>query len=73
VLGAISIAYGTPVVYERTGWIYLTVLLFVTATQLLMTGILAEVLARIYFAKNRQVQHSPYKVRRRYTNLGEAA
>ncbi len=67
VLGAIAIAYGTPVVYQRTGWIYLAVLLFVTGTQLLMTGILAEVLARIYFQKSRQVHHSPYKIRRRWT------
>jgi glycosyltransferase involved in cell wall biosynthesis len=73
VLAGIAIAYGTPVVYERTGWVFLTVVLFVTGTQLLMTGILAEVLARIYFAKNRQVQHSPYKIRRRYTGIDEAA
>jgi hypothetical protein len=73
VLGAISLIYRTPVVYERTGWIYLAVLLFVTGTQLLMTGILAEVLARIYFARTRRTQHSPYKVRRRYAVVGEAA
>jgi glycosyltransferase involved in cell wall biosynthesis len=73
VLGAVSIAYRTPVVYQRTGWIYLAVLLFVTGTQLLMTGILAEVLARIYFQKSRKVHHSPYKVRRRWTRIDEAA
>jgi glycosyltransferase involved in cell wall biosynthesis len=66
VLAGISIAYQTPVVYQRTGWIYLAALLLVTGTQLLMTGILAEVLARIYFARSRRVQHSPYKIRRRY-------
>jgi hypothetical protein len=75
VLGAVSLAYGTPVVYQKTGWIYLAALLFVTGTQLLMTGVLAEVLARIYFARTRQVQHSPYKVRRRYAHasIDEAA
>lgn len=73
VLGAISIAYGTPVVYQRTGWVYLAVLLMVTATQLLTTGILAEVLARIYFARTRRTQHSPYKIRNRYAVIDEAA
>jgi len=64
-LGGISIVYGTPVVYQRTGWIYLAALLVVTGTQLLMTGILGEVLARIYFAKS-TATHSPYRVRRRH-------
>jgi glycosyltransferase involved in cell wall biosynthesis len=73
VLGGIALIYGRPVVYERTGWIYLAVLLFMTGTQLLMTGILAEVLARIYFARTRRTQHSPYKVRRRYAVVKEAA
>jgi glycosyltransferase involved in cell wall biosynthesis len=67
VLGVMSIAYGTPVVYQRAGWVYLTALLFVTGTQLLMTGIVAEVLARVYFSRNVQRQHSPYTIRRRHT------
>lgn len=66
VLAAMTLLWGTPVVYQRTGWIYLVVLLVVMGTQLLMTGILAEVLARIYFSRSRSVQHSPYKVRGRY-------
>jgi glycosyltransferase involved in cell wall biosynthesis len=73
VLGGISIVYGVPVVYQRTGWVMLAVLLVVTATQLLMTGILAEVLARIYFARTRRTQHSPYKIRKRYAVIDEAA
>jgi glycosyltransferase involved in cell wall biosynthesis len=73
VLGAMALVYGTPVVYQRTGWLYLGALLFVTGTQLLMTGILAEVLARIYFARTRKTQHSPYKVRERYATIREAA
>jgi glycosyltransferase involved in cell wall biosynthesis len=67
VLGAMLMAHGTPVVYQRTGWVYLAALLFVTGTQLLMTGIVAEVLARVYFSRNVQRQQSPYKIRRRYT------
>jgi glycosyltransferase involved in cell wall biosynthesis len=73
VLAGLTILYRTPVVYERTGWIYLAVLLFVTGTQILMTGILAEVLARIYFTRTRRTQHSPYKIRRRYAVVKEAA
>ena len=56
---------GTPVVYQRTGWIYLAAMLILTATQLVMTGILAEVIARIYFASS--PRNTPYKVRRRWT------
>jgi hypothetical protein len=38
-----------------------------------MTGILSEVLARIYFARTRRTQHSPYKIRKRYAVIDEAA
>jgi glycosyltransferase involved in cell wall biosynthesis len=66
VLGAIAVVYGTPVVYQRTGWVFLSVALFLTATQILMTGILAEVLARVYFSRGRDLKHSPYRIRRRF-------
>jgi glycosyltransferase involved in cell wall biosynthesis len=65
VLLGMTIRSGTPVVYQRTGWIYLAALLVLTATQLLLTGILAEVIARIYFASS--PRHTSYKVRRRWT------
>lgn len=68
VLGVVSIVYGTPVVYQRTGWVYLAVLLFMTATQFLTTGVIGEVLARIYFQRSRGTQHSPYKIRHRFEN-----
>lgn len=64
-LGGIAIAYGTPVIYQRTGWVYLAALLVLTATQLVMTGILAEVLARLYFKKPGPLSH--YKIRRRWS------
>lgn len=64
-LGTLSIVSGVPVVYQRTGWIYLAALLVLTGTQLVMTGILAEVLARLYFRKSGPLTR--YKVRRRYT------
>lgn len=62
-LGAVAVLQGVPVVYQRTGWIYLSALLVLTATQLVMTGILAEVLARLYFRKSGPLTR--YKVRRR--------
>jgi glycosyltransferase involved in cell wall biosynthesis len=64
-LGVQAVLYGTPVVYQRTGWVYLAALLVLTATQLVMTGILAEVLARLYFRKSGP--RTRYKVRRRFT------
>ena len=66
-LGALAIIYGIPVVYQRTGWVYLAALLVLTATQLVMTGILAEVLARLYYRKS-GARLTLYKVRRRWTN-----
>jgi len=62
-LGGLTILQGVPVVYQRTGWIYLAALLVLTGTQLVMTGILAEVLARLYFRKSGP--RTRYKVRRR--------
>lgn len=69
-LGALVLLHGTPVVYQRTGWIYLAALLVLTGTQLVMTGILAEVLARLYFRKSGP--RTRYKVRRRYTTADVA-
>lgn len=62
-LGALAILHGVPVVYQRTGWIYVAALLVLTGTQLVMTGILAEVLARLYFRKSGS--RTRYKIRRR--------
>jgi glycosyltransferase involved in cell wall biosynthesis len=65
-LGALVVLYGTPIVYQRTGWVYLAALLMLTATQLIMTGILAEVLARLYFRKSGE-RLTRYKIRRRWS------
>jgi glycosyltransferase involved in cell wall biosynthesis len=67
VLAYLAIRYGIPVVYQRTGWTYLAALLVLTGTQLLMTGILAEVLARLYFRKTGPQRR--YKVRRRWPSV----
>jgi hypothetical protein len=64
VLGVLALKFGVPVIYQRTGWIYLAALLVLTATQLLMTGVLAEVLARLYFRK--PGARTRYKIRRQW-------
>jgi glycosyltransferase involved in cell wall biosynthesis len=68
VLGAMAIAWGIPVVYQRTGWIYLAALLILTATQILLAGIIAEVMVRIYYGKSSQ--HAPYRIRNVWTADG---
>ena len=45
-------ATGRPVVRERSGWFMLSSFLMLTAVQVLLTGILAELLARVYFARD---------------------
>jgi glycosyltransferase involved in cell wall biosynthesis len=51
---------GRPVVRDRSGWFLLGSLLLLTSLQLLLTGLLAEFLARIYFNTS---DRRPYQVR----------
>ena len=46
---AINIATGEPTTRTRSGWFLLSALLVLSSLQLLLTGILAEVLARIFY------------------------
>lgn len=52
---------GRPVVRDHSGWFILSSFLMLTAVQVLLAGILAELLARVYFA---QSGRSSYQVRR---------
>lgn len=54
------IATGRPVVRERSGWFLLSAFLMLTAVQVLLTGILAELLARVYFARD---DRTSYQIR----------
>lgn len=60
-LGVIFVTTGRPVVRDHSGWFILGAFLLLTAVQVLLTGILAEVLARLYFARS---ERSAYHVRR---------
>ena len=51
---------GRPVVRERSGWFTLSAFLMLTAVQVLLTGILAELLARVYFARD---DRTSYQIR----------
>lgn len=46
---AINIATGEPTTRTRSGWFLLSALMVLSSLQLLLTGILAEVLARIFY------------------------
>jgi glycosyltransferase involved in cell wall biosynthesis len=65
VLLTLTAVKGVPVVYQRTGWIYVAAMLILTGTQLLLTGILAEILVRIYYASS--PDNNPYKIRHAWT------
>ena len=61
VLAYIALAYGIPVVRERSGWFMLALVLFVSGIQFLLFGLLSEVVVRLYFYPG---QARPYLVRR---------
>ena len=61
VLGFISIAYGVPVVRERSGWFLLSLVLLVSSVQFLLFGLVSEVIVRMYYYPG---QARPYLVRK---------
>jgi glycosyltransferase involved in cell wall biosynthesis len=58
---------GIPVVREHSGWFLLAGITMLTGVQTLMTGVLSEMLARLYYPSR---EHAPYKVRRLWTAAG---
>lgn len=60
VLGSISLAYGIPVVRDRSGWFLLALVLYVSGIQFLLFGLVSEVVVRLYFFPGKA---KPYLVR----------
>lgn len=52
---------GGPVVREHSGWFLLSALLMLAGLQTLLTGVLSEMLARLYY---RSREEAPYKIRK---------
>lgn len=52
--------YDIPVI-QHSGWFILAMVLFITSLQLLLTGVIAELLIRVYFFSNQQ---DTYKIRK---------
>lgn len=68
ILGCLTYVYITthiPVVREHSGWFALAIAFFIIAIQLLLMGVIAEILARIYFATQQQTM---YKIRNIWGN-----
>lgn len=61
VLAYMSLAYGVPVVRERSGWFLLALVLYVSGVQFLLFGLVSEVIVRLYFYPGHA---KPYLVRR---------
>ena len=57
----IWVATGTPVVRQHSGLFTIAVILYLAAIQLITTGVLTELVSRVYFAKP---GNAPYKIRR---------
>lgn len=53
--------YGTPVVRDHSGWFFIAIFFYISALQLILTGILAEIIARIYYSTREKTK---YKVRK---------
>jgi hypothetical protein len=63
---AYSLVTGNPTVRSRGGWFLLSMLLILGGLQILLTGILAEILVRIYY-RSGQTQEG-YVVRREWSS-----
>ncbi|MGE0590968.1 MAG: glycosyltransferase family 2 protein [Vicinamibacterales bacterium] len=61
VLGFVSLAYGVPVVRERSGWFLLALVLYLSGLQFLTFGLISELVIRLYFYPG---QARPYLVRK---------
>ncbi|MBC7954048.1 MAG: glycosyltransferase family 2 protein [Rhodospirillaceae bacterium] len=59
VLMFVWLVHGVPVVRDHSGWFILAVMLLLAALQVLLTGIVSEMLARMYYTKDRR----PYALR----------
>lgn len=62
------VAYGIPVVRVHSGWFFMAIFLYMSSLQLILTGILAEIIARIYYSTREKTK---YKVRKIW-NKGNA-
>jgi glycosyltransferase involved in cell wall biosynthesis len=61
---------GRPVVRERSGWFMLSALCMLTSVQVLLAGLLSELLAAIYFSRT---DHRSYQVRREWPPLNPSS
>lgn len=63
VLLGVSFVYGYATVRERSGWFLMSIMLILTSVQLILTGILAEILVRVHYSHPDQ---RTYSVRREW-------
>lgn len=60
----LAVAHGVPSVRDHSGWFMLSIALLVISVQVMLTGVLAEVLARLYYEPGKR---TPYRVRREWS------
>ncbi|MGI9301727.1 MAG: glycosyltransferase family 2 protein [Gammaproteobacteria bacterium] len=65
----LALVYNIPSVREHSGWFVLSMVMFLTGVQLILIGIVAEVLARLYFQPGKRTR---YRVRREWGNVASS-
>ena len=66
---ALSFVYGTATVRERSGWFLMAIMFMLAGIQLVLTGILAELLIRVHYS---HPMHRTYLVRREWSKTPPA-
>ena len=64
ILTSIWLTTGAPVVRAHSGWFVLSTMLFLASLQLMLAGVLAEIVVRIYY---RSGEHRPFHIRNWWT------
>jgi glycosyltransferase involved in cell wall biosynthesis len=59
-LGVIWAVYDVPVVREHSGWFTISIFFYLSSIQFILTGLIAEIIARIYYSTSEKTK---YKVR----------
>ena len=72
-LGYLFLVHSVPVVRDHIGWFILGLVLYVSSLQLILFGILSEILVRLYYQSGPSTVYKIRKERNRLSNAGDPA
>jgi glycosyltransferase involved in cell wall biosynthesis len=61
-LFTIWVIFSVPVVRDHSGWFFISIFFYISALQLILTGILAEIIARIYYSTREKTKYKTRKI-----------